>query len=200
MVPVTPASASSDVHAQARAAITVTIAPSVATRAIPDVDAGTHAHVRAAAEVRSSTNHRSSTATALNDSIVTASAATLDRRTAAASAATLNRRAAAASAALDGWTAAASTSAASAASTSAASATATVVTASTATAVTTSTATATSSALAATAGIRGRPSALRQHDARIGPMGHTGCRPGRNNLGRRQRWQCESQQARAGEI
>jgi hypothetical protein len=31
-------------------------------------------------------------------------------------------------------------------------------------------------------------------------MGHTGCHGRRCDLWRRQRWQCESQQARAGEI
>ncbi len=159
MVPVTPAAASCDVHADARSAITVTIAPAVA--ALADVDAGTHAHVRPAAEVGSSTNDRTSAAAAPDDSILTAAAAALDGR------------AAASAAALDGRTAAATTLD-----------------------------TGTAALTFAAAGVRWRPTAspalLRQHDAGI--VAGTRRRGGRSRFRRRQGGQCQSQQARAGEI
>ena len=186
MVPVTPATAPRDVHADARSAIAVTIAPAVSAPPLPHFNAGTHAHVRADADVSSSTNDRTFAATALDDSTFTAAAA-LDGWTAAAT----GLDGWAATAGLDGWAAAAP-----------------ALDGRTATALTTTLRSGTAAArslvfvfalaLALAAPGVGRRPALRQHDAGIGPLARTGRRGRRSRCRRRQRRQRQNQQARAG--
>ena len=188
MMPMAPTTASSDVHTDARSAITVT--PAVAAPGLHDANAGTHAYIRAAAEVRSSANDRAPAAAPLDHSTVTAAAAALETR--AASAATALDgcwwAATAAATALDGcwWAATAATALDGCWWTAAATAPAV-------TAVTTALAS------AAPAGMRGR-AALRQHNTGIRPMGHTGRQRRRTCMRRRHRWQRERQQARACQI
>ena len=166
MVSMTPTTASCDVHADARSAITVT--PAVAA------NAGTHAYVRAAAEVGSSANDRTPAAAALDDSTATAAARTLDSWATTPAAALNGRRT---------------------------SATATAATATTAL-LHTGAAAATFSTFTFTfaLGVRRRPAttALRQQDAGIGSVART--RGRRSQFGRRQCRECQSQQTRTGKI
>ena len=173
MMSMTPTTASCDVHADARSAITVT--PAIAAPPLPHVDARTHAYVRAAAEIGSSANDRSSAALALDD------------RTATAAARTLDRWATTPAAALNGsWR----TSAPAPATTAPALLHARAASAAAA-------ASSTSSTFTLALGVR-RRTALRQHDAGIGVVNRR--RGRRSRSGRRRCRQCQSQQARAGEI
>ena len=170
MVSMTPTTASCDVHADARSAITVT--PAVAAPPLPHVDARTHAYIRAATEVGSAANDRSPAALALDDRTATAAARTLDRWATTPAAALNGSRRTSAPA----------------------------TTAATALLHTRAAAAATSSAFTFALGMRRRPAttALRQQDAGIGSLART--RGRRSQFGRRQCRKCQSQQARTGEI
>jgi hypothetical protein len=176
MVPMAPAAATCDIHADARSAIAVAIAPAVAAPALPDIDARTHTHVRPTANVRRCANNRCAAAAALDHGTLAAATRLLDGRTATSAASSSS---AAARLLLDGR---------------ATRPTATPTTTAAAPLAASSAVTPFTLAL----GMWGRP--LRQHDAGLGPVARN-CRAGRRGqLRRRPRRECQSQHARAGDI